>query len=371
MRPSVLVMLVSVLSLLATGLVCLYSSSMAQVGAKYLKLQLLWAGMGICAACFFAWVDYRKLKPFAMPAFLAVLALLALVLIPGVGDFRNGSRRWFDLGFMSFQPSEAAKLALIGVLAWHGDRNQRQMGRFVIGCAVPLGLAGACLGLVIAEPDYGTTALMAAVTFSMLVLAGTRLGWVALFGLVGLAGFGFMVWQDPTRLGRILSWVNVEETKSGLGHQAYQAMLGFGSGGVMGLGLGNGRQKLGFIPEHHTDFIFSIIGEELGLVATLGILLLFGIFVYAGMRIATRAADVFGFLLGAGITLLIGLQTLINIGVVTSALPNKGLPLPFISYGGSSLLLMMSGIGILLSIAWHGGQRTVDPRVDRLVLSPA
>jgi len=371
MRPSVFVMILSVLSLLAAGLVCLYSSSMAQAGAKYLKLQLVWAALGICSACLFAWIDYRKLKPFVVPAFLATAVMLVAVLIPGVGEWRNGSRRWFDLGVASLQPSELAKLAVIGMLAWYGERNHRQMGKFVAGCAVPLGLASMMMVLVLLEPDFGTTMLLGAVTLAVLLLSGTRLLWLAPVGVAGAAGLGGLIWLDPVRFRRIFSWLNVEETKEGVGHQAWQAMLAFGSGGVNGLGLGDGRQKLGFLPEHHTDFIFSIIGEELGLVATLGIVFLFCAFVLTGIRIATRAADVFGFLLGSGITLLIGLQALINIGVVTSALPNKGLPLPFISYGGSNLLLMLSGVGILMSIAWHGGQRASDPRVERLVLSPA
>jgi cell division protein FtsW len=152
-----------------------------------------------------------------------------------------------------------------------------------------------------------------------------------------------------------MSWLNPEETKDGAGYQTWQAMIALGSGGVSGLGIGNGRQKLGFIPEHHTDFIFSIIGEEMGLIATLGVIAGFVIFVLCGVYIAWHAKDVFGLLLGSGVTFLVGLQAFINIGVVTSALPNKGLPLPFISYGGSSLLLMLFAVGVLISIARHGG----------------
>jgi cell division protein FtsW len=166
-----------------------------------------------------------------------------------------------------------------------------------------------------------------------------------------LAGLGVSFMHDPMRLRRIMAWINPEQSKEGAGYQAYQAMIALGSGGWDGLGLGNGRQKLGFVPEHHTDFIFSIIGEELGLIATLGVVLLFLALMLCGVYIARRSADTFGLLVGTGITFMIGLQAFINMGVVTSLLPNKGMPLPFISYGGSNLLLMLIAVGLLLSIS--------------------
>jgi cell division protein FtsW len=171
--------------------------------------------------------------------------------------------------------------------------------------------------------------------------------------VLGVAGLAFSLWHDPMRMKRIFSWLHLEEHKDGVGFQAYQAMLALGSGGWTGLGLGNGRQKMGFVPEHHTDFILSIIGEELGLIATLLVVLAFVAIVVCGFYIAFKACDAFGLLLASGLTLLIGLQAAINIGVVTSALPNKGLPLPFISYGGSNLLAMLGSVGLLLSIARH------------------
>ena len=173
--------------------------------------------------------------------------------------------------------------------------------------------------------------------------------------VAALTALGFSLWHDPIRSKRIFSWLYLEENKSGVGYQAYQAMLALGSGGWTGLGLGNGRQKMGFVPENHTDFILSIVGEELGLVATLLIIVGFVAIVVCGIYIALKSRDTFGLLLGSGITFLIGLQAFINIGVVTSALPNKGLPLPFISYGGSNLLIMLTSVGLLLSIARHAG----------------
>jgi cell division protein FtsW len=177
--------------------------------------------------------------------------------------------------------------------------------------------------------------------------------------LMGLLGFGLSLFHDQMRTRRIFGWLHLEENKEGVGYQAYQAMLGLGAGGLSGLGLGNGRQKLGFLPEHHTDFIFSVIGEELGLLATLLVLVAFAALVICGIYIALKARDSFGTLLSAGISFLIGLQAFINIGVVTSALPNKGLSLPFISYGGSNLLVMMTAVGLLLSVARQARQQGV------------
>jgi cell division protein FtsW (lipid II flippase) len=191
----------------------------------------------------------------------------------------------------------------------------------------------------------------------MLLIAGVRWRFIAPPVVVGLLGFGLSLWHDPMRIKRIFGWLYLEEHKEGVGYQAYQAMLGLGAGGLTGLGLGNSRQKLGFLPEHHTDFIFSVLGEELGLVATLLVLAAFTALVICGIYIALKAPDPFGRFVAAGITFLIGLQAFINIGVVTSALPNKGLSLPFISYGGSNLLVMLTGIGLLLSIARQGRLR--------------
>ena len=354
MRTATTTLILCVGGLLALGMIMLYSSSMVD-GARYLHLQGIWAVAGVSVCVVAAFFDYRWLKKFTWLIFaLAVIALL-LVLIPGVGELRNGSRRWFDLTVAHFQPSEAAKLALIIVLAYYGEKFQKDIRTFYRGLVIPGVLIGAILVPVFLEPDRGTTILLAAVSGLVLLLAGVR--WIY-FVPPAVGGAVFMAYaliSDPVRMRRISSWLNPEETKEGTGYQAWQAMIALGSGGVSGLGLGNGRQKLGFIPEHHTDFIFSIIGEEMGLLATLGVIAGFVIFVICGVYIAWHARDVFGLLLGSGITFLIGLQAFINIGVVTSALPNKGLPLPFISYGGSSLLLMLLAVGILISIARFGG----------------
>jgi cell division protein FtsW len=358
MRFAVTTLAFCVAALLALGLVMLYSSSMSQVGAHYLMLQLVWCAFGFAFCVTATIVDYQLLRKFAWPIFLL---LLVAVLIPQIGKKINGARRWFDFHGVRFQPSEFAKIALVIVLAWYGHHCSRHMHTWSRGVLLPGILITLVLGLVFFEPDRGTTILLAAVGGAMLLLAGARWKYIVPPVLLGTAALAVSILFDPMRLKRIFSWWDLEQYKQGVGYQAYQAMIALGSGGWTGLGLGNGRQKLGFVPEDHTDFILSIIGEELGLIATLFILLSFVIIVICGIYIALNARDPFGFLLGAGITLLIGLQAVINIGVVTSALPNKGLPLPFISYGGSNLMAMLTCVGILFSIARHAPTRERIP----------
>jgi cell division protein FtsW len=263
----------------------------------------------------------------------------------------NGAHRWIILPGMRLQPSELGKISLIIALAWYCDRFQRQMHTFKIGICVPMLIIAVMLSVIFVEPDRGTTILLSAVSGSMLLLAGVRWKFIVPPVVLALVGLTVSILHDPMRMRRIFSWLYLEEHKDGVGYQAYQAMIALGSGGWTGLGLGNGRQKNGFVPEHHTDFIFSIIGEELGLIATLLVVVAFIIIVICGIYIALHARDTFGTMLAAGVTFLIGLQAMINVGVVTSALPNKGLPLPFISYGGSNLLAMLTCVGILLSVA--------------------
>jgi cell division protein FtsW len=351
MKVAVTTLAFCVAALLALGLVMLYSSSVTQVGARYLMMQLIWCAFGFTLCVAATTLDYQWLKKFAWPIFLLAVLLLALVLVPGIGRKINGARRWFDFYSVRFQPSELGKIALIILLAWYGDRYQRQMQTWKRGVLFPGTLIVLVLGLVFVEPDRGTTILLAAVSGALLLVAGVRLKSIAVPVLVGAAGLAVSLWYDPMRLKRILGWWDLELHKDGVSYQAYQAMIALGSGGWSGLGLGNGRQKLGFVPEDHTDFIFSIIGEELGLIATLLILLAFFVIAICGIYIALRAREPFGSLLAAGATFLITLQAAINIGVVTSALPNKGLPLPFISYGGSNLLAMLTCIGLLFSVA--------------------
>ncbi|MBI3877738.1 MAG: FtsW/RodA/SpoVE family cell cycle protein, partial [Verrucomicrobia bacterium] len=229
--------------------------------------------------------------------------------------------------------------------------QRRHMDTFVRGMVWPAVLIGGVLFLIFVEPDRGTTILMGAVTCAMLVVAGVKLRFVIPPALLAALAIAVSIFHDPVRMKRILSWLDPEATKDGVGYQAWQAMLALGSGGLTGVGLGEGRQKLGYLPEHHTDFILSVIGEELGVFATVGVVLTFIVLFCCGIYIAWRARDTFGQLLACGVTFLIGFQAFINIGVVTSVLPNKGLPLPFISYGGSNLLMMLTAVGLLISVA--------------------
>ena len=357
MKVAVTTLAFCVAALLALGLVMLYSSSMTQVGAHYLMLQLVWCAFGFTLCVTVTALDYQWLKKFTWPIFIFALVLLVLVLVPHIGRRINGARRWFDFHGVRFQPSEFAKLALVIMLAWYGDRCQRHMQTWKRGVVIPGLLVAMVLGLVFVEPDRGTTILLAAVSGSLLLVAGVRWKHILIPASVGAAGLAVSILHDPMRMKRIFSWWDLEQHKDGVGYQAYQAMIALGSGGWTGLGLGNGRQKLGFVPEHHTDFIFSIIGEELGLIATLLIVVAFVVIAICGIYIALNSRNTFGFLLATGTTFLIGLQAAINIGVVTSALPNKGLPLPFISYGGSNLLAMLTCVGILFSIARHARPR--------------
>ncbi len=354
MKLATTTLLFCVAALLSLGMVILYSSSTAQVGAHYLKMQLVWCALGLVGATCAAMMDYRHLKKFSLALFCLAVVLLCLVFAPEIGIKVGGASRWIGKWGFRFQPSELAKIALIIFLAHYGERYQRQMGTFVRGLVVPGLFIAGILGLIFIEPDRGCTILLAAVSMAVLVIAGVRLRLLIPPLILAITALAFSLFNDPMRMKRILAWLNPEETKDGVGYQAYQAMIALGSGGWFGLGLGNGRQKLGFVPEHHTDFIFSIVGEELGLIATIAVVLAFILLVVCGVFISSRARDPFGLLLGSGITFMIGLQALINIGVVTSTLPNKGMPLPFISYGGSNLLMMLVSVGILLSIARRG-----------------
>jgi cell division protein FtsW len=358
MKWATTILVFCVAVLLCLGMVMLYSASMnieegrSAVGSHYLVSQLAWCGLGLAGCAAATMVDYRAWKK-AAPYLLGISAiLLLLVFAPKIGIARKGAHRWIGFpGLPHFQPSEMAKFALILFLAAYGERFQRQMGRFKQGVCIPGLVIAGVLGLIFIEPDRGCAVLLAAVAGVMLIIAGVRFRFIIPPVALALAALAYSLLHDPLRLRRIMAWLHPEASKEGVGYQAYQAMIALGSGGLTGLGLGNGRQKLGFVPEHHTDFIFSIIGEEMGLIATLTVVLMFIGVVICGIYIARHSSDLFGLLLGSGLTFMIGIQALINMGVVTSLLPNKGMGLPFISYGGSNLLLILFAVGLLLSIS--------------------
>ena len=335
------------------GIVTLVSAGTGQVASRFQMMQPIWAVVGLAACAGAAWFDYRRLRKVWWMILLVALALLALVWVPGVGLSINGSARWIGYGGLRVQPSELAKVALILSLAWYADRFSRFMDTFWRGLVVPCLGVGTLLFLIFKEPDVGTTLLLAAVSGLMLLIAGVRWSYVLPPLVLGLVGVMFFVAHDSVRSQRVYAWLHPEETRLDKGMQTYQSVAAFGSGGAYGVGLGEGRQKLGFVPEHHTDFIFSVIGEELGLVATLSVLTAFMLILACGVYISWNAADTFGMQIAAGITFLIALQVLINVGVVTGALPNKGLALPFLSYGGSNLVVMLACVGLLISVGRH------------------
>jgi cell division protein FtsW len=354
---SILIFCVAVLT--GLGMVMLYSASMnmegankSDMGAHLLLSQFHWFLFGLLGCVVAALIDYRRLKLISPWLLGFSILLLVLVFAPVIGRASHGAHRWIGRpGLPQFQSSELAKLALIIFLAAYGDRYQRQMTGFKKGLAIPGAIIVLVLGLIFIEPDRGCTILLASVCGVIMIVAGVRLIYLVPPVALLLVGLAISFLHDPMRMRRIMAWVHPEENKQGAGYQAYQAMIALGSGGWTGLGLGNGRQKLGFVPEHTTDFIFSIIGEELGLVVTMAVVLLFVVLAICGVFIARRSSDAFGLLLATGLTFMIGLQAFINIGVATSMLPNKGMPLPFISYGGSNLVLMLVSVGLLISVS--------------------
>jgi cell division protein FtsW len=352
MKVAVTILAVCVAALLALGLVMLYSSMMtAPAGVHDLMMQLIWCALGFALCVTATSLDYQILKKFAWPIYGLALLFLALVFAPGIGHASHGAHRWIGRGHFTIQPSEFAKVALVIALACYCDHSQRQMHAWKRGIIFPGILAGLILAMIFVEPDRGQTILLAAVSGSMLLLAGVPLKKLIPPIFLAAVALAFSLFHDSMRRGRISAWLHPEAHAGGAALQAQQAMYGLGAGGWFGVGLGNGMQKHGYLPEIQTDFIFANIGEELGLVATLLVVVTFVVIAICGIFIALNSRDTFGGLLAAGITFLICLQAAINIGVVTSALPNKGLPLPFISYGGSNLLAMLTGIGILFSIA--------------------
>jgi len=354
-RAAITLLMVTLI-LVTIGVVMLFSTSALPAKERYgdayylLKRQLVWLAVGGIGCVFAASVPYPKLRG-AVPVLLGAAAVLLLaVLIPYVGHKVGGARRWLSLPGMQLQPSELGKLVLIVWLAHYLSKEKRRLDEFKRGYLIPMAVTGGMLLLVLAEPDFGSTALMASVAFAMMYIAGVRLRYLGPTILSGLVGFSLLIMHNPVRMKRMLAFTDLDKYKAGVGYQVWQGMLAFGSGGFSGLGLGNSRQKMFYLPEAHTDFIFPIVGEELGLVGTLAILAAFMILVACGMYISLNASDLFGQYLGMGCTLLLAMQALINIGVVTAWLPTKGLPLPFISYGGSNVVMNLVAVGLLLNI---------------------
>jgi cell division protein FtsW len=358
-RKSAYILFLAVLGLLVIGIVMLFSTSAFARDSHgdiyfFIRRQAIWFGIGLVVCTFAALVDYHFWQRTWWLWFAFALVALALCYFPHIGMRINGSRRWVGLGPVTFQPSELAKLAAIFFLAAWFTRHEEAGSNLLSGFVLPLAIIGLLAGLILGEVDLGTTALLGTTAFVVMFVAGAN---PLLLGITSLAALGailIVATQISERLGRLSAFLHPQNFKEDAGLQQMQALIAWGSGGMEGLGLGNGRQKMLYLPYAHTDFIFPIIGEELGLRVSLLVVFLFVVIIVCGIMIALHAKDRFGLLLGCGVVSLLALQAAMNIGVTTSLLPNKGLPLPFISYGGSNLVACMFGIGLLLNIYRQG-----------------
>jgi cell division protein FtsW len=345
------------ITLALVGLVMMFSASAVMAGKKfddswyYLKRQLVWLTFGLILLHVTSRIDYIWWRRLSFPLLGLITVLLVMVLFPSIGEAKHGARRWLQLGPISVQPAEMAKLIVVIYLAGYLSRKEDRLQDFSSGLLPPLLMIGILCGLVLREPDLGTVVVIGLVTGGLLFVGGARLSHLSSVALcaipVGLA----LILTSGYRLPRLLTFLDPGRDPLNAGHQITQSFLAFGSGGLFGVGLGEGKQKLLFLPEPHTDFVLALVGEELGFVGTCVIILLFAVFVVRGFQIATRARTPFGRYLGVGITTLIGIQALINACVATGLLPTKGLTLPFVSYGGSSLVVSLTGVGMLLSIS--------------------
>ncbi len=346
--------------LICIGIVMIYSASGIYAGEKYhdslffLKRHLIFLLIGFIATFFLMSFDYRSLRYFAKPAIVLAVILLVLVLMPGLGREVSGAKRWFRFKFISFQPSEFANLAVIIYIADFISRKSDSLRNFKEGFLPPVAVMGLVLLLILVQPDLGSVVALSMVVFIMLFAAGTRFSYLVSLFLLSLPALYFLVFSVPYRRARVLAFLNPWLDPRGSGFQVIQSQVALGSGGIFGVGLGQSKQKLFYLPAAHTDFIFSIIGEELGLIGTLIVVCLFIFFLREGFKIIRNTADKFGYYLGLGLVLLVAFKAIINIGVSCGMFPTKGLPLPFISYGGSSLIFEMMSVGLLMNIARTG-----------------
>lgn len=354
---------VIMLMLLTFGLITLFSATYYPRTAAgdplgAVKKQLIGIALGAAACALLSRVNYRVLRrPRVTLLLLAVsAALLVLVVIPGVGVSINGSRRWLNVAGMSMQPSELAKYAMVVFMAGALDRRADELGSLFRGVLPLLVVPGAMFLLILEQPNLSTGGSILICALAMLFCAGLRARHMALLGTGGLALGAFYAWSAPYRRERLLSFRDPFAKMSDEGYQLSQSLIALGSGGLFGMGLGQGRQKFAYLPYPESDFIFAIVGEDFGLCGCVAVIALFVAFVFAGLRVALSCRDRYGCLLAGGITTMIGLQAFINMGVVTGILPTTGLPLPFFSAGGTSITMIMAAVGVLLSVSRESGR---------------
>jgi cell division protein FtsW len=350
-------LLFPVLFLVGVGIVMVYSASSAvalkKFGTSYyfLKKQAIFAGLGVFVLVFCRHFPYRFYRPMTYPLLVTAMVLLLAIQLSGFGYSAGGSTRWLRFGFLTFQPSEFARVALVMYLAYSLDKKQSQIKDFYIGFVPHVIVLGLFTALIFMQPDFGSVMIFAALTWMMMFVGGVRL-WHLLSALLIAVPAGILLLVDEVyRVKRLTSFLDPWQYPAGEGYQIIHSLMAFGTGSLWGSGIGNGYQKLFYLPEPHTDFIFSVIGEELGLAGVIVILILYMVILWRGVLIARNAEDNFGSLLAFGLTSAILIQVCINMGVALGLLPTKGLTLPFLSYGGSSLLLNMASVGILMNIS--------------------
>ena len=348
------------LVLICIGIVMIYSSSSIYAMEQYkdsfffLKRHLAFVVIGVFLAFLVMGMDYTRLRNFAKPLLIISIFLLLLVLVPGVGREVSGAQRWFRFKFISFQPSELASLAVIIYIADFVCRKENCLRDFWKGFLPPMFVLGVVSILILMQPDLGTTVAICTVVCIMIFISGIRLTYLFSLFLISLPVLYFLIFSVPYRRMRILAFLNPWSDPRGSGFQIIQSQIALGSGGLFGVGLGHSKQKLFYLPAAHTDYILSIIGEEFGLLGTIGLVVLFLIFIRQGTRIIRNTPNKFGYFLSLGLVLKICFNVVVNIGVSCGILPTKGLPLPFISYGGSSLMFDMVCVGLLLNISRTG-----------------
>lgn len=357
---------VAVILLVLIGLLLVFTSSsyyaLYEQGDLYffIKKQAIWAVIGLGFMSFFARVDYHFLRKLTWPLAIGTLGLLVLVL--AIGKEINGAKRWLEFGGLSIQPSEIAKYAVVFVLAHVIVKMGKEIKTISKGIVLPLAIGAAFAVLVLAEKNLSITVVITLVTYFMIMVGGANIR--VLIGLIPvgfLAGLGLIV-IEPYRLERLTTYLNPWADQSDSGYQLVHSLMAIGSGGVTGQGLGNSMQKALYMPEPHNDFIFAILAEEFGLLGCIFVIGLFIFFIISAIKVAMRAKDIYGRLLAIGITLVIAIQAIINIAVVTGSIPVTGVPLPFISTGGTSLLINLVAMGVLLNIAKQGKKSKVDAK---------
>lgn len=343
--------------LLLIGVLMVYSASAVLSFHKfddslyYAKRQLLFAVLGVLAMLWVMRLDYAIFRKWYKPAIIVCFILLVIVLIPGIGILRNGARSWLGIGAFSIQPSEFMKLAMIVFLAhWLAD-NQRHLTRFTTGLLPPLVILTLAFGLIMLQPDLGTGTVLFATGMAMIFMAGMRVKHLLIMIGMGVTAFAALVASAPYRIQRITSFLDPWQDPLGSGYQIIQSLFAIGPGGLMGVGYGMSKQKHLYLPEPQTDFIFSVTAEELGFLGGSTIIILFAILVWRGLHVAFNAPDLSATLMAVGVTGMLGIQAIMNIGVVTGAFPVTGITLPLLSYGGSSLTLTLLAVGVLLNIS--------------------